>query len=189
MERIMLLVVGVLALALAAPAGASAHRGHRGHRGHHARHGHHHKHRHHHKAKRARARHLGARGADATDPSAPGAGTVDAYADGVLTIRLANGSTVAGAVTDRTVIGCLPAVQAPAPTAAAAHHGDWGDGSGDDDQGGDQGDRHGRCGGPSACTTADLVPGAVVHVAILRLGSDGAEFKLVLLVRQDQTTT
>jgi len=188
MRRIMLLVVGVLTLALAVPTVASAHRGH--HRGHQARHGHHHKHRHHHKAKRARARHLGAR--NATDPSAADAGTVDAYADGVLTIRLANGATVSGAVTDRTVIGCLPAVQAPAPTAAAAHDGGWGDGPGGEDQGGDQGDQggpHGRCGGPAACTTADLVPGAVVHDAVLRLGPDGAEFKLVLLVRQEQTTT
>jgi hypothetical protein len=35
----------------------------------------------------------------------------------------------------------------------------------------------------AACTTADLVPGAVVHQADLRIGSTGAEFKSVKLVK------
>lgn len=164
MRRILLLVAGALALALAVPGIASAHRGHAA-RSHHHRH-----HRHDHGAK---AHHT-------STPSAPAdAGRVASFTGGVLTITLADGSTVGGKVTNDTVIGCVPAVQTPAPTAAAAHDGGWNGQGGQGDQRG-----HGRCHGPSACTTADLVPGAVVHEAILKLGANGAEFKLVLLVKQ-----
>jgi hypothetical protein len=163
MRRILLLVVGMLALAIAAPSVASAHGRH------------HHRHHHHHKAKHARVKHFGAK-ANVLDPSSPDAGTVASFADGTLTIALNNGSTVSGAVTDDTVINCIPSE----PTATTAHHGGWGDDEGDDR--GDDGDRHdGHCGGQAACDASDLVPGAVVHVAILKLGSEGAEFKLVLL--------
>lgn len=165
MRRILLLVIGLLALTIAAPTVASAHGKH---------------HRHHHKGKHARVKHFGAK-ANVLDPSKPDAGTVESFADGTLTIRLANGATVSGAVNDDTVINCIPSE----PSATAAHHGDWGDDEGDDDHG-DDGDRHhGDCGGgQSACDESDLVAGAVVHVAILKLGSDGPEFKLVLLRKQ-----
>ncbi|HET6447857.1 MAG TPA: hypothetical protein VFG31_02015 [Conexibacter sp.] len=162
MRRILLLVVGMLAVAIAAPSVASAHGRH-----------------HHHKGKHAR--HFGAK-ANALDPASPDAGTVDAFADGTLTIRLASGSTVSGAVDDDTVINCIPAQ----PTAMTAHHDEGDDDQGDDDQGDGDGDRHhGHCGGQSACDATDLVPGAVVHVAILKLGSDGPEFKLVLLRKSE----
>jgi hypothetical protein len=170
MRRILLLAIGVLTLAIAAPSAASAHGRHHG--------------RHHHKAKHARVKHFGAK-ANVLDPGTPDAGTVDSFADGTLTIRLGNGNTVSGAVDEDTVINCIPS-QA---TATTAHHDegddDEGDDRGDDDQG-DDGDRHddGHCGGQSACDASDIVPGAIVHVAILKLGSDGPEFKLVLLRKQ-----
>jgi hypothetical protein len=168
MRRIMLLVVGVLALALAVPGIASAHRGHH--------------HRHHHKAHHVRIKHIGAK--SATDPAAPAtgdAGTVASFTGGVLTITLADGSTVSGKVTDQTEIECETA----APVATASHHGG---GWGDDDHGDGQGlGEHHRCHGQSACTVADLVPGAVVHEADLRIGGGGAAFEKVTLVKQTQT--
>ena len=176
MRRILLLAMGVLALAIAVPSVASAH-------------GRHHHHHHHHKAKHARVKHFGGRASvDPAGPAAPGdAGTVASFdqTTGLLTITLADGSSVSGKVTSDTNINCIPAQ----PTATASHHDgsdDQGDDQGDDDQG-DDGDHHGRCHGQSACDASDLVPGAVVHEAILKLGSDGAEFKLVLLVKQQAT--
>ncbi|HXE45433.1 MAG TPA: hypothetical protein VN635_09550 [Conexibacter sp.] len=181
MRRILLLVVSALALTLAVPAAASAHHGRGRHR--------HHHHHHHAKAHHARTEHFGA-GANTSPSAPPDAGTVDSFTNGVLTIRLADGSTVSGKVTADTNINCVPAVQSPAPTAATAHDGGWGDrgDQGDDGQGDDHQDG-GRCHGQSACTVADLVPGAVVHEAILKLGGNGAEFKLVLLVKQQQATS
>jgi hypothetical protein len=181
MKRILLLVIGVLALAIAVPSAASAHGRHHGH--------------HRHKAKHARVEHFGVK-ADVNDPSSPDAGTVDSFANGTLTIRLSNGNTVSGAVDADTVINCIPAQ----PTAAASHDegdddqaddpgdddqvddpgdDDQGDQPGDDDQG-DQGDDDGDH-GQAACDTSDLVAGATVHVAVLKLGGVGPEFKLVLL--------
>lgn len=177
MRRILLLVVGMLALAIAVPSVASAHGRH------------HHRHHHHHKAKHARVKHFGGKATvDPAGPAAPGdAGTVASFdqATGVLTIALGDGSTVSGKVTEDTNIGCIPAGDAGGPTAIASHDGGRGDDEGDDQ--GDDGDHHGRCGGQSACDASDLVPGAVVHEAILKLGSTGAEFKLVLLVKQQAT--
>jgi hypothetical protein len=171
MRRILLLLAGALALALAVPGAAVAHHGH--HRHHHHHHHHHHGH----------LKHFGGE-ADHVHPGTPNAGTVASFADGTLTITLADGSSASGKVTDGTVINCLPAVQAP-PTAAAAH-----DRGRDDDEGDDPGDDHrGDFGdrGQAACDASDLVPGAAVHVAILKLGAGGAEFKLVLLdQRQDR---
>lgn len=177
MRRILLLVIGVLALAIAVPGVASAH----------GRHHHHH----HHKAKHARVKHFGGKAnVDPAGPAAPGdAGTVASFdqATGLLTLTLADGSTVSGKVTGDTNINCIPAGDTSGPTAAASHDGGWGDDEGDDDHG-DGGDRHdGHCGGQAACDASDLVPGAVVHEAILKLGSTGAEFKLVLLVKQQAT--
>lgn len=176
MRRILLLVIGVLALAIAVPSAASAHGRH---------------HHHHHKAKHARVKHFGGKAnVDPAGPAAPGdAGTVASFdqTTGLLTITLADGSTVSGKVTSDTNINCIPAQTTPAPTATASHDGGSGDQGGDqgDD---DQGDHHsGHCGGQTACDASDLVPGAVVHEAILKLGPTGAEFKLVLLVKQQAT--
>lgn len=202
MRRILLLAVGVLALAFAVPGVASAHRGHAA-RGHHRRHHHHHV-----KAHHARLERFGAPSntSPSGDQSAPGdAGTVTSFDNGVLTITLADGSVVRGAVTSDTEINCVQGGTTPGPTAGtSSDHGDQGDDQGDqsggdqnggDQNGGDQsgGDQNGgdqsRCQGQSACTAADLVPGAVVHEAILKIGANGAEFKLVLLVKQQQASS
>lgn len=156
MRRALLMVVGILTLALAAPAVASAH--------HHKHHGKHHRH----KAHRS----------DVTGSGA--AATVASFADGTLTLTLANGSSVSGQVTDHTWIVCKAAdttTPPPAPTATAAHHGG---GWGDDDGGRDGG--HGDCGHATPCDASDLVPGASVEGAWLRLGSDGLEFAKIDLV-------
>jgi hypothetical protein len=104
----LLLAVGLLTLALAAPSVAGAHGRH---------HGHHGKHHRHHKA----------HGSDLTGRAA---GTVASFDGTTLTIALPNGSSVSGAVTDDTEIGLFTAP----PTAVAAHHGGddhgW-DGDGD----------------------------------------------------------
>ena len=168
MRRILLLAIGALTLALAVPSLASAHGRH---------HGHHHRH----KAKHANIRHFGAK-ANTTDPSTPDAGTVESFTDGTLTIRLNNGTTVSGAVDQDTVINCIPSQ----PTATTASHDEGddnqGDQSGDDNHGDDnQGDDDHGDRGQAACDQSDLVAGATVHVAILKLGGDGSTFTLVVL--------
>jgi hypothetical protein len=77
---------------------------------------------------------------------------------------------------------------APASSSDDGDQGDTGDGdTGDDDGGngdddGDNGDDDGGDGG-TQCTTADLVPGAVVHQAELDLESGQATFEEIELVK------
>jgi hypothetical protein len=70
---------------------------------------------------------------DGIDDGDENAGTIDSFENGVLTIKLANGNSLAAAVTDDTEIECDP-------TAGD----DRGHDEGDDDQGDDDdhGDRH-----------------------------------------------
>jgi hypothetical protein len=161
MRRILLLAIGALALALAAPSAASAHGRH--HHGHHGKH--HHKHKHAHRA----------------NLSGPAAGTIASFDGTTLILTLADGSTVSGAVTDETVIALIEVT----PAATAAHHGDWGD---DDDDDGDRWWRgHSRCGFDEG-DASDLVAGATVWKATLELGPDGAVFeKVKLLVPDDDS--
>ncbi len=175
MRRVLLLAVAALSLALAAPSGALAHHGHHGH----------HKHKHHkaHKAKH-RLKHIAAKPAHSDDPG--DAGTVASFTDGVLTITLADGSTVSGKVTDRTEIDCTVAEPAPTPTATVSHYG--GDHDDDDWRDDDHRWRH-HCGDDADCDVSDLVPGAVVHEAELRIGPGGSEFKEIELVVQSEQTT
>jgi hypothetical protein len=150
------MVVGLLALALAAPSMASAHGRH------------HHRHHHHKHAKAHRALLTG----DA-------AGTIASFDGTTLTITLKDGSTVSGAVTDDTRIDVIEV----APAATVSHHGDDEEG---DDQGGDDRwwDDHRSCGSDDGDTT-DLVAGATVWKASLELGPDGATWeKVKLLVPQ-----
>jgi len=175
MRRIVLLLAGALALALAMPGIASAH-------------GRHHRHHHHHaKAHHARTEHFGASAnTNPSDPGTPGdAGRVASFTNGVLTITLADGSTVTGNVTSDTEINCMGAGATASRDGGSGDQGGEGDRQGDqgDDQGGgdDQGDQQGQA--PS-CGTAQLVAGAAVHEAILKIGPGGAEFKLVLLDEQ-----
>jgi len=174
MKKIVLSVAGAMTLAIAGPAAASNP---------HAEHGSHESHKpaqHHVKAKHGKSKHGKARHGKTkrfhskpgtTDPRAPGAVSVASFADGTLTLALADGSTVSGAVAGRTHIGCVPARstgEAPASTATA-----------DETQG-----ENGGKARPNACTTANLVAGTIVHQAILKIRDGVATFKLVLLVKQ-----
>ena len=155
-------------------------------------HGHHAK-RHH--GVKMHVRHLraAASGASGT-PSTPGsrtdsAGTVTSFDGTTLVITLTNGSTVSGAVTSDTRLGCESASQ-PTPVQSdmsfdggpQGGSGDQGTSSGgSDDQGGsnDQGDDGGN---QTACTTANLTPGTVVHEADLKLSSAGSVWEKVDLI-------
>jgi hypothetical protein len=96
--------IAVLAM-LAAPAVASAHRGHDDDGRHHGRH-------HHAHAKKAHVKDLPA-------------GTVTSFTAGELTITLTGGKTYSATVTDKTVIRCKTAApQTPTPaTARTSRHG------------------------------------------------------------------
>ena len=158
MRRTLLLVVGLLALALAASTVASAHGG-----------GHHGKHKKYKKAHRS---------------FVPGgtAGTVTSFESGVLTITLNNGSTVSGTVDEDTFIGCVTTT-APPPAPTVARRSNYGHGGWDHDDH-DWGDGHRRCGKWSDCDEEDLVPGATVWKAKLDIDDGGAEWEKVKLIVQ-----
>jgi hypothetical protein len=160
----------IAALAMfAAPAVASAHRGHDDNGRHHGRH----------HAKKAQVKDLPA-------------GTVTSFTAGELTITLANNKTYTATVTDKTVIKCETAApQAPAPataTARASRHGDDNDDQGDEsgqpgdaqnNQGDDQDENDDN--GNGRCTSADLVAGTKVTDADLSLSNGGTWKKIELL--------
>lgn len=102
MRRILLLLVGLLTLALAAPTVASAHGG-----------GHHGKHKKHKKAQRANL-------------SGRAAGTIASFDGTTLTITLANGSTVAGEVDDDTDIWKVKVPAAARASTYGRHDNDHG---------------------------------------------------------------
>jgi hypothetical protein len=179
MKRILLVAVSSSALALAAPAIASAQH-----------HGKHHSGKHH----AARARVLDFRASAAptrATPATPGtesAGKVTSFKEGVLTITLTDGTVVSGKVTEQTEIGCTSAT-----SAAGGDDNDDEGGSGEGDHAssteGLGGDAHaassgddgedGPDEGQQSCTTAALVPGAMVREAELILGSAGAVWEKV----------
>jgi hypothetical protein len=140
MKRILIAAVTSSLLALAVPGVALAHHGKR----------HHHASSHRHHAKRARLITFGQDAAPApgapTTPSAPGtpAGKVASFEKGVLTITLADGTSVSGKVTEATEIECHSAA---APTSAG--HDDQG--GGDDAAGRDSGEH----GGPMQARVSD----------------------------------
>jgi hypothetical protein len=118
-------------------------------------------------------------------------GTVASFADGVLTITQADGTTVSAKVTDATRIEC-------APTATMADHhggGDHGQTGGqtesepaEDQQATDPEDQQatgaaGQSGSasPAACDQTALVAGAVVTRARIRDAASGAYFKQIKL--------
>jgi hypothetical protein len=128
------------------------------------------------------------------------AGTVKEFSEGVLTILLADGKTlVSGKVTEETELRC--------ESASSTSSGDGGEGGasgsdqgsgprssgaddqsnpnddeegGDDQGGGDQGDEEGT---EAPCTTAALVPGAIVREAELSVGGSGAVWDEIDLIR------
>lgn len=198
MRRALLSVFGIAALALATPGAALAHH-------------------HHHKTKsrahRARVHfvHIGAHDAapqsdpvvgegdtkSASDPSmtsGEGAGKVVSFIEGVLTIALDDGSTVAGKVTSRTEIKCERAQTIPPATEGDKESEDSSTTSEDsnhegDDKSGEEGDDKGSGDDEESapeppCDTSALTPGAMVREAELRISStEGAEFESIELVR------
>ncbi len=185
MRRILLTAFASSLLALAAPVAASAH------------HSHHH-------ARRARAHHRhhahtvtfapAARPSTTTAPSSEtppsggeAAGTIASYEGGVLTITLADKSTVSGKVTEMTRIDCgCPGHEGSLEGSSGPPWQQGGDGSGDYGQGGTGDDYHSYPapeGGDGSCGTAALLPGAVVKEAELRLGGEGAVWESVELAQ------
>lgn len=201
MRRIVMTAVATISLA--APSAALAHHGqrHHHHRGHHR--GQAHVLAFHAQAPASSTPTTGAAPSGST-PSGESAGTIVSFENGVLTVKLSDGSTVAGKVTEQTEIECA----APSGTSSSGQsgfdqrqHGDdanFGDGSQGGPQSGpqsgswdDQGegdDNHGGCPGHEEngqqtehCTTAALVPGATVQDALLLVSGQGASWLKVEL--------
>jgi hypothetical protein len=196
MKRILLVAVSSSALALAAPAIASAHH-----------HGKHHSGKHAAKHHAARARVLDFRasapassslGSPATPatPTTESVGKVPSFKEGVLIITLTDGTPVSGKVTERTEIHCAPTTPASGGDDDEAGSGEGDHGSSTDGPSeGSHGDAHaassgddgedgedGSDNGSAACTTTALVEGAMVREAELRLGSAGAVWDRVNLL-------
>ena len=136
---------------------------------------------------------------DGVDDGDENAGTVASFDGTTLTINLAAGGTISGLVTDRTEIKCETegddSGEDPSGTNRRGHHrrgsGDEGGEHhpGDDDSGHERGEdgehhgEHGDCDEETACSVDDLVEGAVVHEAEIRVGGDGAVFKEIELIK------
>jgi hypothetical protein len=139
-------------------------------------------------------------GTTPTAPSTPSeppetAGTVASFTGGVLTITLKDGSTVSGKVTETTEIRCQSATPPPEGGDADQNGDEASGGNGDDgaphsgplagshgdDMSSGTGDDGGQ-GQPSTCTTAALVPTAVVSEAELSIGAAGAVWDHVDLI-------
>ncbi len=135
-------------------------------------------HRHHHHAAQARFEHFGS--SNPVAPISADAGKIASFTGGVLTIKLSDASTVSGKVTAATELKCESV--SPSLAARAADHG-----SGSDDNSQDAGDDNGQDAaddnGNEACPLSDLMAGATVRSAELRLSSAGASFSEVEIVR------
>jgi hypothetical protein len=110
------------------------------------------------------------------------AGTIESFdaETGMLTIDLFGGGTIDGLVTADTEIECEDGGEASASTSSEDEESDDDGESGEDeDENEDESDD--EDGPNSACTTADLVPGATVHEAELRLANGEAVFEEVEL--------
>jgi hypothetical protein len=206
MKRTLLTMMASSMLVFALPAVASA-----SHGKHH--HGARHSNSHRHHAKGARLLTFApatvpASGAPATTtaPTTPAnetAGTVTSFTNGVLTITLTDKTVVSGKVTEQTELRCTPATS---PTTGDDDQGAGDDQSGsesgehrspvvagqmgpsqhsDFQSGGDGGDGQddNQGGNEESCTTAALVPGAMVREAQLSLSSAGAVWEKVDLVK------
>ena len=116
-------------------------------------------------------------------------GTIDSFVEdsanpgtGVLTIRLADNSTISGKVDSTTEIECRTA-RADDENGDAMERQDGGDGGDRGDDGGDH-SGPGRDGDEEQhCTTADLTPGTAVHEAELHGTGPDAVFEEVKLLK------
>jgi hypothetical protein len=151
-------------------------------RHHHARHHARHHHKHH-----ARA-HVKRFGSDSsTTSSGDTAGAVQSFSNGVLTIRLNDGSTVSGRVTSRTELECeAPEANEPNEVNEGSHsdgdrHGR--DNSGDrEDEQREENEMENEQEGNHACSTANLTPGTAVKEAEQRISNSGKAWKKVELI-------
>jgi hypothetical protein len=189
--RRMILVVATSSLVLAiGPASALARHHSTHHKRHHARH--------HARVHRVTHRRFGDLSNPTTPTTTPGTtpssdavGTVDSFTNGTLTIKLNNGSTVSGMVTNETEIECSSAMSSL--SSDLRRDGDGGNGSsggsdGQDSQG-DQNSGGSDDNGPGddegqqqACTSASLTSGASVRGAELKISSAGAVWDKVDLI-------
>ena len=112
---------------------------------------------------------------DGTEDGAENAGTISSYENGVLTISLYAGGEVSGEVTDDTRIVCAPAEEEEETDEEPAAR--FGGPGGHEGEGGPRGE--GGCG--AQCSDEDLVQGAEVREADLRVSSNGTRFTVVKL--------
>lgn len=213
MRRIVMALASVIAFALAAPGVALAH--HHGHAFGPGRHG---RHRGLHHARGARVIRFTpaeeGKGASTTTSKEGGTepesvGTVASFENEVLTIKLSDGSTVSGKVTEDTRLVCISSTSSQPDDDQGAGDDQSADGEGN--SGGDEGSTEdpsgegGEHGGQSAhdssfdeggwnngedddqgsiqaCETTALVQGATVREAELRLTSSGAIWESVVLI-------
>ena len=152
---------------------------------------HHHKRHHHKRGHHARVVHK--RFGDVNNPATPSTptsdavGTVDSFTNGVLTIKLNDGSSVSGKVTNDTEIECEAAENESTMHADGDGGGGGGDNSGGDDNGrGDDNGGDDNGGGDDengqSCTSTDLASGTSVTGAELRITSAGAVWEKVRLM-------
>ncbi len=131
------------------------------------------------------------------------AGAVQSFNGGVLTIKLADGSTLSGTVSDATRVSCQHADETEIESETTVHHrraatanaarngGDSGPGSGHDNNEAENENEHAaenevgehHSAPDSTCAAKGLVPGAAVHEASLRATAAGSLFEAVELVR------
>jgi hypothetical protein len=121
-----------------------------------------------------------------SSPISQDAGTVQTFTNGVLTIKLNDGSTVSGMVTQNTEIECNAMNHdftrddggpGPSGNGGDGHNGgDQGDQGNQGNQGdrGDQGDNHGEDNDNQNCLMALQMPGALVRDATLTETGTGA---------------
>jgi hypothetical protein len=139
---------------------------------------------------------------DGVEDSEENAGTVASFANGVLAIKLVDGTTLSGKVTEQTEIECETAGSFESDEQDDGEHGDDDDRGDrddaededddrgrDDDDDEDDGDDRARGSGAgddddeTACGPEALTAGTVVHEAELNASSDGAVFTDVELVK------
>ena len=123
---------------------------------------------------------------DGRDDGQENAGQVTDFTNGVLTITLADGSTVKGAVTPQTEVKCEGAGGEDRARMASDGQdgGNSGPGSGDNQSGdsGDQGDDNGDQ-GTGAGAPCTIAVGDFVHEANLKTTSGGPVFEEVDLAK------
>lgn len=155
---------------------------------------------HHQRSHRRHARHARIERFGDVKPTTSGAsdnaGRIQSFTDGVLTVALADGSTVRGRVTADTELECMASMREEMSSDSGGDRSDEGDRSGGDQSqasgdgqrgGGDQGDDRGsddsgeQTDAESNCSMTDLAPGASVREAELRISGASSVWSKVEL--------